>query len=113
MDKTDFTEGKIVGPLLRFVFPIMFAIFLQILYGAVDLLIVGKFSDATNVSAVSTDYPVQLMNIVSAENDGIVLSETGTADSSPLAAAELGGSLACSWRFDYVGTDQNGAFFKI
>lgn len=65
------------------------------------------------VSAVSTDYPVQLMNIVSAENDGIVLSETGTADSSPLAAAELGGSLSCSWRFDYVGTDQNGAFFKI
>lgn len=54
MDKTDFTEGKIVSPLLRFVFPIMFAIFLQILYGAVDLLIVGKFSDATNVSAVST-----------------------------------------------------------
>ncbi|MBP0978560.1 MAG: RICIN domain-containing protein, partial [Oscillospiraceae bacterium] len=65
------------------------------------------------VSAVSTDYPVQLMNIVSAENDGIVLSETGTADSSPLAVSELGGSLSCSWRFDYVGTDQNGAFFKI
>ncbi|MBP1568643.1 MAG: RICIN domain-containing protein, partial [Oscillospiraceae bacterium] len=65
------------------------------------------------VSAVSTDYPVQLMNIVSAENDGIVLSETGTADSSPLAVTELGGSLSCSWRFDYVGTDQNGAFFKI
>ena len=62
MDKTDFTEGKIVGPLLRFVFPIMFAIFLQILYGAVDLLIVGKFSDATNVSAVSTGS--QLMHSV-------------------------------------------------
>ena len=62
MDKTDFTEGKIIGPLLRFVFPIMFAIFLQIFYGAVDLLIVGKFSDAVNVSAVSTGS--QLMHSV-------------------------------------------------
>ena len=62
MDKTDFTVGKITGPLLRFVFPIMFAIFLQIFYGAVDLLIVGKFSDAVNVSAVSTGS--QLMHSV-------------------------------------------------
>ena len=62
MDKTDFTEGKIISPLLRFVFPIMFAIFLQVFYGAVDLLIVGKFSDAVNVSAVSTGS--QLMHSV-------------------------------------------------
>lgn len=54
MHNPDFTEGKIIGPLLRFVFPIMFALFLQSLYGAVDLLIVGKYSDAANVSAVST-----------------------------------------------------------
>ncbi len=54
MHTPDFTEGKIIGPLLRFVFPIMFALFLQSLYGAVDLLIVGKYSDAANVSAVST-----------------------------------------------------------
>lgn len=52
MKNADFTEGSITGPLLRFVFPIMFALFLQALYGAVDLLIVGKFSDAANVSAV-------------------------------------------------------------
>lgn len=53
MKSIDFTEGKIVSPLLRFIFPVMFALFLQSLYGAVDLLIVGKFSDAANVSAVS------------------------------------------------------------
>ena len=29
MHNPDFTEGKIIGPLLRFVFPIMFALFLQ------------------------------------------------------------------------------------
>jgi len=62
MQNIVFTEGKIVSPLLRFIFPIMFALFLQSLYGAVDLLIVGKFSDAANVSAVSTGS--QLMQAV-------------------------------------------------
>ena len=44
--KTDFTQGKIVPPLVRFVFPIMFAMLIQSLYGAVDLMIVGQFSNA-------------------------------------------------------------------
>lgn len=51
--KSDFTQGKIVPALVRFVFPIMFAMLIQSLYGAVDLMIVGRFSDAANVSAVS------------------------------------------------------------
>ena len=51
--KSDFTQGKIVPALVRFVFPIMFAMLIQSLYGAVDLMIVGKFSDAANISAVS------------------------------------------------------------
>lgn len=51
--RNDFTEGKILSPLIRFVFPILFAMLIQSLYGAVDLLIVGQFSDAANVSAVS------------------------------------------------------------
>ena len=49
----DFTEGKILGPLLMFVFPVLFAMFLQSMYGAVDLLVVGKFAGAEDVSAVS------------------------------------------------------------
>lgn len=53
MKDTNFTEGKIITPLIRFVFPIMFTLLLQSLYGAVDLLIVGQFSDPSNVSAVS------------------------------------------------------------
>lgn len=53
MKENNFTEGKIVSPLIRFVFPIMFAMLIQSLYGAVDLLVVGRFSDAANVSAVS------------------------------------------------------------
>lgn len=51
---TDFTEGRIVRPLLAFAIPVLFSLFLQNLYGAVDLLIVGQFGNASDVSAVST-----------------------------------------------------------
>lgn len=49
-----FTEGKILMPLLQFALPVLFALFLQSMYGAVDLLIVGHFGTARDVSAVST-----------------------------------------------------------
>ena len=39
---TSFTEGKILKPLILFAFPVLLALFLQAMYGAVDLLIVGK-----------------------------------------------------------------------
>lgn len=35
----DFTKGPILGPLLAFSMPILLALFLQALYGAVDLLV--------------------------------------------------------------------------
>ena len=50
----NFTQGKIAGPLLKFALPVLLAMFLQALYGAVDLWVVGRFSDAVDVSAVST-----------------------------------------------------------
>ncbi len=52
--KTNFTTGPIVGPLMKFTLPIMGALVLQALYGAVDLLIVGQFASASAVSAVAT-----------------------------------------------------------
>ena len=52
--KNDFTTGKILGPLLRFMVPVFLAMLLQVMYGAVDLLIVGKFAHSRDVSAVST-----------------------------------------------------------
>lgn len=52
--ETSFTEGKILQPLILFAFPVLLALFLQAMYGAVDLLIVGKFASSTDVSAVST-----------------------------------------------------------
>lgn len=54
MEQKNFTEGKILSPLIKFALPVLFAIFLQTMYGAVDLLVVGQFSTAAHVSAVST-----------------------------------------------------------
>ena len=54
MDTTrDFTRGPIVGPLIRFSLPILAALFLQALYGAVDLLVVGKYAATADVSGVA------------------------------------------------------------
>lgn len=49
-----FTEGGIFSPLIHFALPVLLALFLQAMYGAVDLLIVGQFGSAADVSAVST-----------------------------------------------------------
>ncbi len=49
----DFTNGPILGPLMKFMLPILLALAIQSLYGAVDLLIVGQFGSAANVSAVA------------------------------------------------------------
>lgn len=47
-------------PLLKFMLPVLAALFLQSLYGAVDLLVVGKFAESTDVSAVSTGSQLML-----------------------------------------------------
>lgn len=63
-----FTEGKIFTPLIRFALPVLFALFLQTMYGAIDLLIVGQFGgDLADVyvSAVSTGSQVmQALTVV-------------------------------------------------
>ena len=58
--ENDFTTGKILSPLLRFMLPVFFAMFLQSMYGAVDLMIVGKFAEARDVSAVSTGSQIMM-----------------------------------------------------
>lgn len=50
----NFTKGKIFGPLVRFTGPLLLALFLQTMYGAVDMMVVGRFATAADVSAVST-----------------------------------------------------------
>ena len=50
----DFTTGSVWKKLLWFTLPIFGANLLQAMYGTVDLLVVGWFSSASSVSAVST-----------------------------------------------------------
>ena len=53
-DKTDFTQGSILKKLSLFMLPILGALVLQAAYGAVDLLVVGRFGSTAGLSAVST-----------------------------------------------------------
>lgn len=48
------TEGKIFTTLIKFAVPVFFTLFLQALYGGVDLLIVGQFAETADVSGVAT-----------------------------------------------------------
>lgn len=50
----DFTQGNILGKLIKFMIPVLGALILQAMYGAVDLLVVGQFGTNAGISAVST-----------------------------------------------------------
>ena len=50
----NFTRGPILSALLKFALPVLLALFLQAMYGAVDLQVVGKYGSAADISAVST-----------------------------------------------------------
>ena len=54
MTENHLTQGDVRKGLIRFALPFLGATLLQFLYGAVDLMIVGRFGDAANVSAVAT-----------------------------------------------------------
>ncbi len=51
---TDFTKGDIYFPLLKFASFLMMAMFLQTMYGAVDVLVVSLYASPADVSAVAT-----------------------------------------------------------
>ena len=53
-DKADFTQGNILKKLVAFMLPVLGALILQAAYGAVDLLVVGRFGSTSGLSAVST-----------------------------------------------------------
>lgn len=61
-DKADFTQGNILKKLVAFMMPILGALILQAAYGAVDLLVVGRFGSTSRLSAVSTGS--QVLNLV-------------------------------------------------
>lgn len=61
-DKADFTQGNILKKLVAFMMPVLGALILQAAYGAVDLLVVGRFGSTFGLSAVSTGS--QVLNLV-------------------------------------------------
>lgn len=75
MEKTqNFTEGKILSPLIKFTIPILLAILLQALYGAVDLLVVGQFGNSASIAAVSTGS--QIMQTITGIVTGLTMGLT-------------------------------------
>lgn len=58
----DFTQGSILKKLIAFMLPVLGALVLQAAYGAVDLLVVGRFGSTSGISAVSTGS--QVLNLV-------------------------------------------------
>ena len=76
MKNNDFTSGSILPKLLKFMLPVLMAMFLQALYGAVDLLIVGQFGTTADISAVSTGSQIitTLTNILVSFSMGITVS---------------------------------------
>lgn len=61
-ERSDFTQGSILKKMIPFMMPILGALVLQAAYGAVDLLVVGRFGTTAGLSAVSTGS--QILNLV-------------------------------------------------
>ena len=61
-EKADFTQGSILKKLIAFMMPILGALILQAAYGAVDLIVVGRYGSTSGLSGVSTGS--QVLNLV-------------------------------------------------
>jgi len=72
--RTQFTSGPIIPKLIGFALPVLLALCLQSLYGAVDLLIVGQFNTEADVSAVATGS--QMMHMVTVVLTGLAMGTT-------------------------------------
>ncbi len=68
------TVGSIRTGLVRFAVPVFCALFLQVMYTSIDMLIVGNFSSVEHISGVSTGS--QLMNTLTALCVGLAMGTT-------------------------------------
>lgn len=73
-DRNDFTKGSIVLKLLQFMIPILGALILQAMYGAVDILVVGRFGTTAGISGVSTGSSI--VNLVTFTITGLTMGVT-------------------------------------
>ena len=91
------TEGKIGPALLNFAVPVLMSGFLQALYGAVDLLVVGRYDSSAAVSAVATGS--QMMQTITGAVLGLSMGGTvmighAIGEKEPEKAARAVGTLA-------------------
>jgi putative MATE family efflux protein len=100
----NFTTGGIAGPLVRFALPVLAALFLQAMYGAVDLLVVGQFADKADVSAVATGAHIMmtLTNLVASLSMGatVLLGQQIGEGKAKQGGATIG---ACIVLFGSIG----------
>lgn len=72
--RDDFTRGSIVAKLSGFMFPILGALILQAMYGAADILVVGRFGSTAGLSGVSTGS--NIVNLVTFTVTGLSMGIT-------------------------------------
>lgn len=73
-NQNDFTQGSILKKLLKFMIPILGAQILQAMYGAVDILVVGRFGTTAGISGVSTGS--NIVNLVTFTVTGLAMGIT-------------------------------------
>ena len=74
MKRYDLTNGGIAGTLIAFALPYLFSSFMQSLYGAVDVYVIGRFCDAASLSAVNIGG--QLMHVITVIILGLAMGTT-------------------------------------
>ena len=67
-------QGNILRSLISFAFPVLLALFLQAMYGAADLIIVGQFADTFEQSGVASGS--QLFNMIAMVITGLTMGVT-------------------------------------
>lgn len=72
--EANFTSGGIFLPLIRFSLPVLLALLLQAMYGAVDLWVVGRFAEAADISGVATGS--QIMHTLTGIVTGLAMGVT-------------------------------------
>lgn len=68
------TEGSVLKVLLKFSIPFLIANIIQALYGAVDLMVIGRYCPPESVAAVSTG--TQVTQIITSLISGLTLGST-------------------------------------
>ncbi len=68
------TEGNIFSSLVRFSIPVILAMFLQAMYSAVDVMVIGHFATTADVSGVATGGTI--LNVLTHTTTGLAMGLT-------------------------------------